>query len=57
MQYLNADCIESFRDAQPAYYPILRPAFAIPADFAGFQDIRNHTREELGNGLFYIISS
>ena len=40
---------ESFRDAQPAYHPILRPAFGIPASFEGFQDNTDHRREELGN--------
>ena len=54
MQYLNADCIESFWDAQPAYHPISRPAFGIPAYFAGFQDNTDHTREELGNDTGFI---
>ena len=38
MQYLNADCIESFWDAQP----ILRPTIGISADFASLQDIIDH---------------
>ena len=54
MQYLNADCIESFCDVQLAYHPILRPVFGIPAYFAGFQDITDHTRQELGNDACFI---
>ena len=54
MQYLNADYIERFWDVQPAYHPMLRSAFGIPANFAGFQDITDHMREELGNDTCFI---